>query len=423
MLKIERWIFNIFLATFLIIHLNYRLNISHFSLIFTAADIFLGLIIILYVIRIFKYENENNEIISKRKIFFPLLLLISTMFVSIIKNYPKSNVDYLFLWIKFLFIFYYAYINYGNTVKIEDINRILLLFILVEFTVCSIQYITHTFWGCLPNYLGQGKFNVTTEFKIGNIRGMRALGTSFSPNLLAALLFIALLTAHIDTNRIKSFIFVFLGVITIAMTLSRGIMILMLFVLLLLSISQKEIAKTALLIISLFIVYYLLKTNELEMESLRFGSSTPMGLRRLVGIKISLNIFRNSSFWGIGFGYFQNFIEIYNIERYLGVRVAPAHNIFFLYLTEGGVFVAISILLMLFYLSKVGLSVFFKISESQISRYFSISLLVMIILLNAYLFCNVSNFIYLFAIVSAIVFINYDKNLLEESEGDSKLKI
>jgi len=414
MLKIERWIFNIFLATFLIIHLNYRLNIAHFNIIFTVADIFLGLILILYVTRIFKYENENNEMISKWKTFLPLLLLISTMFFSIIKNYPQSNIDYLFLWVKFLFIFYYTYINYGNTVKIEDINRIFLIFILLEFAVCTIQYTTHTFWGCLPNYFGQGKFNVTTEFKIGNIRGMRALGTSFSPNLLAAFVLIALLTAYIDTNRIKSLLFIFLGATTIAMTLSRGIMILMLFVLLLLSISQRELTKTALLIISLFVVYYLFKTRELEMEHLRFGSSIPMGLRRLVGIRISLNIFQNNSFWGIGFGYFQNFIETYNIERYLGVRVAPAHNILFLYLTEGGIFVAISALLMLLYLSKIGLSVLFKISEDQISKYFSIAVLVMIVLLNAYLFCNVSNFIYLFAIVSAIVFINYDRNLLEE---------
>jgi len=329
-------------------------------------DIFLVPLLLLWGLRSITNKHRDTTAIRKQLTATDITLILLFIFTFITSlfglNYANSKNSLLLLGRGGL-IYFYMRANFGSTVRIRDLRRIIVILLGIEAVVCLLQSATQSFVGAINNYFGAAAWEVSSTFQMGGSTIIRAVGTFQSPAipsdwfvLLSPLLYswFSLKVVRKPIRYLALWLLCMVALITTFARAAWGGTIIALFTLNRLlpkhstksGPKQNSFLKAGLLCIFLAILVLIaLFQAEVYIQNPiveRLNTTDPEG--RLIYIDAALQLIRQHPLLGIGMGNFREALfgpigDALDIPAwfYRRTRGAGVHNIYLLFAVEAGI--------------------------------------------------------------------------------------
>lgn len=314
----------------------------YLSIFISQTDILIFLTAIFFLF--YKSKKKEKIYFGDKKInLFLLVLLLIVLFSFFNINQP----DFLFINLilgKF-FILYLFYILLVNKIlKFNEIVKIFVYAMIIESIFPILQFIRQDDFGF--KIIGEININpqnpLIAKFDALGQTFIRTYGTFPHPNILGGFLvvafFLSLLADH-ASKKVRN-ICVILISLALLTTFSRSALLSLIFSLIFLSLYKSDFYKEFLkinniykFIISLMVIGFFTYLWFFRFLNLLKDNSL---IERIEGFKISLNVILNNIF-GIGFGHYTLYINEFSNKELMPWQLEPTHNVFLLFLSEGGI--------------------------------------------------------------------------------------
>jgi len=312
------------------------------------SDVFLIVLIVFFIMRIFLFKNKSSESVWHTKIFLPLLLWVGIGFISLISAVDKSAVLVEIIRMSRYILAFFITFHFIN--KKKDVNfiiNVLLFSVLVQSVLMVAQQLTNSLIINFPGFTAYIDY-VATGIRPSGTMGLSPDYAKFS-GIILPLAFPIIFFSHSFKKRIFVFSIWLFGSIALVLTVSRiglatwfsSILFFSLGISFLKIVPARKIF-ALLLVCFLWVVifsgflFFIGGKNLIERINYDYGSAAS----RIPMARVAINIIKENPLTGIGLKNYTIVHQHYDdtsrqISRLL--PVSPVHNLYLLIAAEGGI--------------------------------------------------------------------------------------
>jgi O-antigen ligase len=333
------------------------------------TDIFVGVLFIVWVIRVTKNLKINVQKL-KYAIFLLLFLLLNIYLAQNILN----GFYHLLKLLEFAFVAYYVSTKVKHSVQIKKIFLLLGISVSFQAVLAIAQFIKQGSLGGVLYFFGERLFTASTPgIANASINGellLRPYGTFPHPNVLAGFLLIGMIGLLFTlpwTKSVEKIVWVaalFFGSSALLLTMSRVAFLIWIVLLAIVFLRQVVIryGNPVLAVLLLAAAAVFIVGTPLGSRFLQTNVAEEAVVQRTELLQASIVMIGQQPLLGIGLGNFLSELPAVQKPFSVGFYLQPVHNIFLLILAETGI---VGLVFVIWFLYKTYKRLFKQVNEPK----------------------------------------------------------